>query len=103
MKTEDFANHSEVWTPRCRSASNYGCKGKRIKVPSHPEVPLVGLMLLVALPFGASVKQSVPRVKLSHRGKILTVITFSTLLFILIYIHLEMIELKISGNILTII
>lgn len=40
-------------------------------MPSHPEVPLVGLMLLVSLPFGASIKQSVPRVKLSHRGKIL--------------------------------
>lgn len=96
MKTEDFPNPSEVRTPRCKSASNYGCKEKRIKVPSHPEVPLVGLMLLVVLPFGASVKQSVPRVKLSHRGKILSVITFSTLLFIHICTHLQMLELMIS-------
>eukprot|EP00066_Takifugu_rubripes_P004094 XP_003967200.1 PREDICTED: semaphorin-3D [Takifugu rubripes] len=67
MKTGDFASHSRVRTLRCMSASNYGGKGKRIKVPSPPGAPLVGLMLLVALPFGAGFKQSVPRVKLDHR------------------------------------
>ncbi|CAG13034.1 unnamed protein product [Tetraodon nigroviridis] len=87
MKKEDIANRSEIQTQRCKSASNYGCKKKRIKVPSYPEVTLVGLMLLVTLPIGASVKQSVPRVKISHRGKILT--TSSTLLFILILFTLR--------------
>lgn len=70
MKTGDFVNPSKVRTLPCMSASNYGGKGKRIKVPSPPGLPLVGLMLLVALPFGAGVKKSVPRVKLDHRGKI---------------------------------
>lgn len=70
MKTEDFP----VRAQRCMSAGNYGGKGKRIQVPSHPGVPFVGLILLVALPFAASIKQSVPRVKLSHRGKISTLI-----------------------------
>lgn len=89
MKTEDFASRSKVRTLRCMSASNYGGKGKRIKVPSPPGAPLVGLMLLVALPFGAGFKQSVPRVKLDHRGKIWTIIPFSTSLFMHIYIYFD--------------
>lgn len=71
MKTEDSVNQSlnEVGAPQCMSGSNYGEKGRRIKVLSLSWVPLLGLMLLATLPFGASIKQSVPRVKLSHRGK----------------------------------
>lgn len=78
MKTEDSLNQSlnEVGAPRCTSGSNYGARGKRIKALSRPPLPLLGLMLLVALPFGASIKQSVPRVKLSHGGKNRTVVTF---------------------------
>ncbi|KAM8892038.1 semaphorin-3D isoform 2-T2 [Spinachia spinachia] len=68
MTKGDPGNQSldEVWPLRCMSGSNYGSKGKRIKVLSHPGVPLVGLMLLATLPFGASIKQTVPRVKLSQ-------------------------------------
>ena len=71
MKTEGSVNQSvnEAGALRCVPGSNYGSAGKRIKVRAHPGVPLVGLMLLATLPFGASIKQSVPRVKLSHRGK----------------------------------
>ncbi|XP_068169098.1 semaphorin-3D isoform X2 [Antennarius striatus] len=58
---------NEIDALRCMSGSNYGGKGKRNKTLFHPGVPLVGLMLLATLPFGASIKQSVPRVKLSHR------------------------------------
>lgn len=73
------------------SASNYGGKGNRIQVPSHPGVLFVGLMLLVVLPFGASIKQSVPRVKLGHRGKISTaVIPFSTLLSMHVWIYIDL-------------
>ncbi|XP_075945995.1 semaphorin-3D [Anarhichas minor] len=69
MKKGDSGNQSldEVGALQCMSGSNYGSKGKRIKVLSHPGVPLVGLMLLATLPFGASIKQTVPRVKLSQR------------------------------------
>ncbi|XP_070763846.1 semaphorin-3D isoform X1 [Enoplosus armatus] len=69
MKTEDSVSQSlnDAGALHCMSGSNYGGKGKKIKVLSHPGVPLVGLMLLATLPFGASIKQSVPRVKLSHR------------------------------------
>uniref|UniRef100_A0AAQ4R5N9 Sema domain, immunoglobulin domain (Ig), short basic domain, secreted, (semaphorin) 3D n=1 Tax=Gasterosteus aculeatus aculeatus TaxID=481459 RepID=A0AAQ4R5N9_GASAC len=68
MKTGDCGNQSlgEVWPLHCVSGSNYGSKGKRIKVLSHLGLPLVGLMLLATLPFGASIKQTVPRVKLSQ-------------------------------------
>lgn len=71
MKTEGSVNQSvnDAGALRCVPGSNYGSAGKRIKVRAHPGVPLVGLMLLATLPFGASIKQSVPRVKLSHRGK----------------------------------
>lgn len=71
MKTEDSVNQSlnKVGTLPSISGSDYGSKGKRIAVLSNLGVPLVGLMLLATLPFGASIKQSVPRVKLSHRGK----------------------------------
>uniref|UniRef100_A0A3Q3B396 Sema domain, immunoglobulin domain (Ig), short basic domain, secreted, (semaphorin) 3D n=1 Tax=Kryptolebias marmoratus TaxID=37003 RepID=A0A3Q3B396_KRYMA len=69
MKTEDSGNQS--WNRAgllfCLSGSNYGCKGRRTLVLSHPVVPLVGLILLASLPFGASIKQSVPRVKLTYR------------------------------------
>nr|XP_057930705.1 semaphorin-3D isoform X1 [Doryrhamphus excisus] len=54
-------------TPRCMSSSNYGRKDRRIKTLSYPGVPFLGLMLLAIIPFGASIKQSVPRVKLSQR------------------------------------
>lgn len=71
MKTEDSVHQSlnELGNLPSISGSDYGSKGKRIAVLSNPGVPLVGLMLLATLPFGASIKQSVPRVKLSHRGK----------------------------------
>lgn len=71
MKTEDSLNQSlnDAGAPRRTSGSNYGARGKRIKALSRPPVPLLGLMLLLALPLGASIKQSVARVKLSHRGK----------------------------------
>lgn len=85
MKTEDSVNQSlnEVGAPQCMSGSNYGAKGRRIKVLSLPGVPLLGLMLLATLPFGASIKQSVPRVKLSHRGK-----NRKNLIVLLLYIFL---------------
>ncbi|KAA8590188.1 hypothetical protein FQN60_014122 [Etheostoma spectabile] len=67
MKKGDsgYQSRNEVGALHCMSGSNYEGKGKRIKVASHP-IPLVGLILLATLPFGASIKQSVPRVKLSH-------------------------------------
>ncbi|CAG5958105.1 unnamed protein product, partial [Menidia menidia] len=69
MKTEVSHNQSlkKSRLLLCLSSSNYGSKGKRTSVISHPGVPLVGLILLATFPFGASIKQSVPRVKLSHR------------------------------------
>uniref|UniRef100_A0A3P9I3Y0 Sema domain, immunoglobulin domain (Ig), short basic domain, secreted, (semaphorin) 3D n=1 Tax=Oryzias latipes TaxID=8090 RepID=A0A3P9I3Y0_ORYLA len=42
-------------------------KGTRNWVLSHPGVPLVGLIFLVTFPFGAGIKQTVPRVKFSHK------------------------------------
>uniref|UniRef100_A0A3Q2WIZ6 Sema domain, immunoglobulin domain (Ig), short basic domain, secreted, (semaphorin) 3D n=1 Tax=Haplochromis burtoni TaxID=8153 RepID=A0A3Q2WIZ6_HAPBU len=48
----------------CLSGSNYGGKGKKFMALFHPEVTLFGLILLAILPVGASIKQSVPRVKL---------------------------------------
>lgn len=90
MKTEDSVNQSlnEVGALHCMSGSNYGGKGKRIKVLSHPGVPLVGLMLLATLPFGASIKQSVPRVKLSHKGKYWNNVDLSVTFIVVIYLHL---------------
>lgn len=84
MKRGDSSNQSldEVGALRCMSGSNYGSKGKRIKLLSHPGVPLVGLMLLAILPFGASIKQTVPRVKLSHRGK-----KYCLLILLLLHIY----------------
>ncbi|XP_010780644.1 semaphorin-3D-like [Notothenia coriiceps] len=69
MKKGDFVNQSwnEVGALHCMSGSNYGSKMKRIKVLSHPGFTLVGLMLLATLPFGASIKQTVPRVKLNYK------------------------------------
>uniref|UniRef100_A0A3Q4B0R2 Sema domain, immunoglobulin domain (Ig), short basic domain, secreted, (semaphorin) 3D n=1 Tax=Mola mola TaxID=94237 RepID=A0A3Q4B0R2_MOLML len=69
MKTEDSVNQSlnEVRAVRCTSGSNYAGKGKRMKALSCSGVLLVELMLLATVPFGASIKQSVPRVKLSHK------------------------------------
>lgn len=72
MKRDDSGNQSlglRAWAPFCLSGCNYDGKGKRITVLSHLGVPLVGLILLAILPFGESIKQSVPRVKLSHKGK----------------------------------
>lgn len=71
MKKGDVVNQSwnEVGVLHCMSGSNYGSKMKRIKVLSHPGFTLVGLMLLATLPFGASIKQTVPRVKLNYKGK----------------------------------
>lgn len=71
MKKQDSDNQSvnEVGTRYILPGSNYDASGKRITVLSHPGVQLVGLLLLATLPFGSSIKQSVPRVKLSHRGK----------------------------------
>ncbi|KAG7216112.1 hypothetical protein INR49_007864, partial [Caranx melampygus] len=69
MKKEGSDNQSmnEVGALFCTSGSNYHGRGKSIKVLSRPGLPLLGLMFLATLPFGASIKQSVPRVKLSHR------------------------------------
>ncbi|KAM6937697.1 semaphorin-3D [Xenentodon cancila] len=69
MKTEVFGNQSPntAGAALSVSGSNYSVKGKRTSALSHPWVPLVGLILLATFPFGASIKQSVPRVKLSHR------------------------------------
>ncbi|XP_063337219.1 semaphorin-3D [Pelmatolapia mariae] len=69
MKKEDSGNQSwnEVGAMFCLSGSNYGGKGKKFMALFHPEVTLFGLILLAILPVGASIKQSVPRVKLSHR------------------------------------
>lgn len=64
------------------SGSDYGGKGRGNKTPSRPGVLLVGLMLLVTLPFGASIKQSVPRVKLSHRGKSLNILSWAIFLIV---------------------
>uniref|UniRef100_A0A3P8R3P7 Sema domain, immunoglobulin domain (Ig), short basic domain, secreted, (semaphorin) 3D n=1 Tax=Astatotilapia calliptera TaxID=8154 RepID=A0A3P8R3P7_ASTCA len=69
MKKEDSGNQTwnEVGAMFCLSGSNYGGKGKKFMALFHPEVTLFGLILLAILPVGASIKQSVPRVKLSHR------------------------------------
>ncbi|XP_031593120.1 semaphorin-3D [Oreochromis aureus] len=69
MKKEDSGNQSwnEVGAMFCLSGSNYGGKGKRFMALFHPGVTLFGLILLAILPVGASIKQSVPRVKLSHK------------------------------------
>ncbi|XP_034032522.1 semaphorin-3D [Thalassophryne amazonica] len=69
MRKEDFDNQrlDEVGPLCCMSGSNYGSKGKRIKVLSYPLGTLVGLVLLVILPLGETIKQSVPRVILSYR------------------------------------
>lgn len=90
MKTEDSVNQNlnEAGALHCMSGSNYGGKGKRIKVLSHPGVPLVGLMLLATLPFGASIKQSVPRVKLSHRGKNWNIVDVSVNFVVDTYLYL---------------
>ncbi|XP_040927222.1 semaphorin-3D isoform X2 [Betta splendens] len=40
---------------------------KTVRLSSPPGLTLVGFLLLATLPFGASIKQSLPRVKLSHR------------------------------------
>lgn len=71
MKMEDslYQSRNAAEAPWRTSGSNYGVSGGRIKAASRPPVPLLGLMLLLALPRAASIKQSVPRVKLSHRGK----------------------------------
>nr|XP_015820115.2 semaphorin-3D isoform X1 [Nothobranchius furzeri] len=69
MKTEESGNQS--WKRAgdlfCLPGSDYDGKGRRTLVLSHPVVSLVGLILLASLPFGASIKQSVPRVKLSYK------------------------------------
>uniref|UniRef100_A0A7N6BDZ1 Sema domain, immunoglobulin domain (Ig), short basic domain, secreted, (semaphorin) 3D n=1 Tax=Anabas testudineus TaxID=64144 RepID=A0A7N6BDZ1_ANATE len=69
MRKEDSGKQSlnEVGALYFMSGGNHDASGKRIKVLSHPGVPLVGLLLLATLPFGATIKQSFPRVKLSHR------------------------------------
>ncbi|XP_061917156.1 semaphorin-3D-like isoform X1 [Entelurus aequoreus] len=66
-KESSWSPNEDGTSPRCKSGGNYGGNDRRIKVPSHPGVPFVGLMLLAIIPFGASIKQSVPRVKLSQR------------------------------------
>uniref|UniRef100_A0A3B5MU05 Sema domain, immunoglobulin domain (Ig), short basic domain, secreted, (semaphorin) 3D n=1 Tax=Xiphophorus couchianus TaxID=32473 RepID=A0A3B5MU05_9TELE len=69
MATEDSGSKrkNKAWTPFCLPVSNYGREGRRTFVLFHPLVLFVGLILLASLPFGASIKQSVPRVKLSYR------------------------------------
>ncbi|XP_061577955.1 semaphorin-3D isoform X2 [Cololabis saira] len=69
MKTDVSGNQSPniAGASHSVSGSNYSVKGKRTSALSHPWVPLAGLILLATFPFGASIKQSVPRVKLSHR------------------------------------
>ncbi|XP_075998492.1 semaphorin-3D isoform X2 [Genypterus blacodes] len=69
MKKDGSGTQSpdEAGATSCVSRSNYGCEGKTIKVLSCRLVLLVGLMLLAFLPGGATIKQSVPRVKLSHK------------------------------------
>ncbi|XP_061772778.1 semaphorin-3D isoform X1 [Nerophis ophidion] len=66
-KESSWSLKEDGTSPLCKSGGNYGGKDRRIKAPSHPGVPFVGLMLLAIIPFGASIKQSVPRVKLSQR------------------------------------
>lgn len=73
MKKEDTAKQSlnEVEALYYISGSDHDASQKKIKALCHPglAIPLVGLLLLAALPFGASIKQSFPRAKFSHRGK----------------------------------
>ncbi|XP_032406017.1 semaphorin-3D [Xiphophorus hellerii] len=69
MATEDSGSKrkNKAWTLFCLPVSNYDREGRRTFVLFHPLVLFVGLILLASLPFGASIKQSVPRVKLSYR------------------------------------
>ncbi|XP_013858908.1 semaphorin-3D isoform X3 [Austrofundulus limnaeus] len=69
MKKEDAGNQrwNRAGVLVRLSGSDYSSKRRRTWVQSHPLVPLVGLILLACLPFGASIKQSVPRVKLSYK------------------------------------
>ncbi|XP_028305226.1 semaphorin-3D isoform X2 [Gouania willdenowi] len=55
---------------RCQDLRRVGTYGR--KVMRNAWLSLVGLVLLAVLPFGASIKQSVPRVKLSHRDLLQT-------------------------------
>ncbi|MEQ2283284.1 Semaphorin-3D, partial [Ameca splendens] len=69
MTTGDSASQSQnkAWALFCLLGCNYGREGRRTLVLIYPVFPFVGLILLASLPFGASIKQSVPRVKLSYR------------------------------------
>uniref|UniRef100_A0A096LUP1 Sema domain, immunoglobulin domain (Ig), short basic domain, secreted, (semaphorin) 3D n=1 Tax=Poecilia formosa TaxID=48698 RepID=A0A096LUP1_POEFO len=69
MATEDSLSKrkNKAWTLFCLPVCNCGREGRRTFVSFHPLVLFVGLILLASLPFGASIKQSVPRVKLSNR------------------------------------
>ncbi|XP_037539412.1 semaphorin-3D [Nematolebias whitei] len=69
MKTEEPGNQRWMTAGVLFYLSGSICsgKGRRTLFLSHPVVPLMGLVLLACLPFGASIKQSVPRVKLSYK------------------------------------
>lgn len=51
------------------SGSSAGSQGRIRLSLAHPGLLLLGIVLLVLLPSGESVKQNVPRVKLSYKGK----------------------------------
>lgn len=101
MATEDSGSKrkNKAWTLFCLPVSNYGREGRRTFVLFHPLVLFVGLILLASLPFGASIKQSVPRVKLSYRGRKLNIVHMSVnfiviAYFLLSYLNLCFIQVK---------
>ncbi|KAM9377037.1 semaphorin-3D isoform 1-T2 [Pholidichthys leucotaenia] len=69
MKNKDSGNQgrSDIGAPFRLSGGDYGRKEARTVPLSHPGVTFVLLITLATLPFGASIRQSIPRVKLSHR------------------------------------
>lgn len=89
MKEEDSNNQSlsEVGALYFMSGSKYDAIGKRIRLLSHPGFPLVGLLLFATLPIGASIKQSFPRVKLSHRGKTWNIVYLPVNFIFTTYLH----------------
>ncbi|XP_024138295.1 semaphorin-3D [Oryzias melastigma] len=67
MKAESKQSPNDAGDRFCLSGSKCSIKGTRVWVLSHPGVPLVGLIFLVTFPFGAGIKQTVPRVTFSHK------------------------------------
>ncbi|KAF6735068.1 hypothetical protein FQA47_002658 [Oryzias melastigma] len=70
MKAESKQSPNDAGDRFCLSGSKCSIKGTRVWVLSHPGVPLVGLIFLVTFPFGAGIKQTVPRVTFSHKAAI---------------------------------